>query len=115
MSPSRRSSLRARRRRPKRWTTDSCIGTVSRASTDTGFTTLRPNARIRYTDRLDAPNLPGEMLVEVVLRAVSCGTALEIVQSGIPAAIPAEMCRLGWQQSLSQLALLVEPGIPDGG
>lgn len=78
------------------------------------FTLLEPNARIGYTDRFDDPNLPGEMQVEVVLRAVSCGTALEIVQSGIPAAIPTEMCHLGWQESLSQLALLVEPGIPDG-
>lgn len=79
------------------------------------FTALEPNARIRYTDRFDDPGLPGEMQVEVVLRAVSCGTALEIVQSGIPAAIPTEMCDLGWQESLSQLARLVEPGIPDGG
>lgn len=78
------------------------------------FTMLEPNARIRYTDRFDDPALPGEMQVEVVLREVSCGTALEIVQSGIPSAIPTEMCHLGWQESLSQLAQLVESRIADG-
>ena len=71
-----------------------------------------PNERIRYTDRFDDPNLPGEMTVEVELRAVSCGTEMNIVQSGIPAAIPVEMCELGWQESLAQLATLVEPAIP---
>jgi uncharacterized protein YndB with AHSA1/START domain len=78
------------------------------------YTVLEPNARICYTDRFDDPNLPGDMDVEIVLRAVSCGTELQIVQSGIPAAIPTEMCYLGWQESLSQLALLVDPNIPDG-
>lgn len=78
------------------------------------FTVLEPDARICYTDRFDDPNLPGEMEVEVVLRPVSCGTELQIVQRGIPAVIPTEMCYLGWQESLSQLARLVEPDIADG-
>ena len=69
--------------------------------------------RIRYTDKFDDPNLPGEMEVTVSLRQVSCGTELNIVQEGIPAAIPVEMCYLGWQESLAQLAKLVEPVIPD--
>jgi uncharacterized protein YndB with AHSA1/START domain len=68
--------------------------------------------RIRYTDRFEDPNLAGEMLTTVTLRQVSCGTELSIVQEGIPAAIPAEMCYLGWQESLAQLATLVEPDIP---
>ncbi|MCW5655369.1 SRPBCC family protein [Hydrogenophaga sp.] len=74
---------------------------------------LVPNERIRYTDRFDDPNLPGTLQVEVRLRAVSCGTELSIEQSGIPAVIPLEMCYLGWQESLTQLAALVEPHIPD--
>lgn len=74
---------------------------------------LVPGERIRYTDRFDDPNLAGEMTVEIDLRAVSCGTELDIVQSGIPAAIPVEMCCLGWQESLTLLAQLVEPGMPD--
>ena len=68
--------------------------------------------RIRYTDRFDDPNLPGEMITTVTLKAVSCGTELNVVQEGIPAVIPAEMCYLGWQESLAQLATLVEPEIP---
>lgn len=74
---------------------------------------LVPNARIRYSDKFDDPNLPGEMETTVVLRAVSCGTDLGITQTGIPPAIPAEMCYLGWQECLLQLATLVEPVIPD--
>jgi uncharacterized protein YndB with AHSA1/START domain len=74
---------------------------------------LVPNERIRYSDVFDDPNLPGEMETTVVLRAVSCGTELNITQEGIPQAIPAEMCYLGWQESLAQLARLVEPAIPD--
>ena len=70
---------------------------------------LVPNERIRYTDRFDDPNLPGEMLVTVGLKQVSCGTELSIVQEGIPEPIPLEMCYLGWQESLAQLATLVEP------
>lgn len=73
---------------------------------------LVPNERIRYTDRFDDPNLPGEMHVTVRLKAVSCGTEIHIEQSGIPALIPEEGCYLGWQQSLMQLALVVEPNIP---
>lgn len=78
------------------------------------YTELTPNARIRYTDKFEDPNLPGEMHVTVTLREVSCGTDIEIVQEGVPAVIPAESCYLGWQESLSQLAQLVEPQIPDG-
>ena len=74
---------------------------------------LVPNERIRYTDTFDDPNLPGEMMTTVTLRAVSCGTELSIMQEGIPSAIPVEMCYLGWQESLVQLAKLVEPVIPD--
>ena len=73
---------------------------------------LRPGERLRYTDRFDDPGLPGEMQVTVQLQAVSCGTELSVVQEGIPALIPVEMCVLGWQESLEQLARLVEPEIP---
>ena len=73
---------------------------------------LVPNERIRYTDRFDDPNLPGELRVTVTLKAVSCGTDLNVLQEGIPEAIPVEMCYLGWQESLLQLAHLVEPEIP---
>lgn len=71
---------------------------------------LVPNERIRHTDKFDDANLPGEMLVTVSLKAVFCGTELHIVQEGIPAVIPLEACYLGWQDSLSQLAKLVEAG-----
>lgn len=74
---------------------------------------LVPSERIRYTDKFDDPNMPGEMQTTVSLKAVSCGTELSIVQEGIPAMIPTEMCYLGWQESLEQLAKLVEPNIPD--
>jgi uncharacterized protein YndB with AHSA1/START domain len=74
---------------------------------------LVPNERLRYSDTFDDPNLPGEMETTVTLRAVACGTELTVVQSGIPSAIPTEMCYLGWQESLVQLAQLVEPVIPD--
>ena len=73
---------------------------------------LVPQERIRYTDRFDDPNLPGELRVSVTLKAVSCGTEVHIEQAGIPEAIPLEMCYLGWQESLTQLAALVEPDIP---
>lgn len=69
--------------------------------------------RIRYTDRFDDPNLPGEMQTTVTLKPVSCGTELSVVQEGLPAVIPVEMCYLGWQESLAQLATLVEPEIPE--
>ena len=73
---------------------------------------LAPNERLCYTDRFDDPNLPGVMTVTVLLKAVSVGTEIHITQEGIPAAIPVEACYLGWQQSLRQLAALVEPDIP---
>ena len=72
---------------------------------------LVPNALIRYTDKFEDPNLPGVIQVTVSLKAVSCGTALSIVQEGIPDVIPVEMCYLGWQESLVLLAKLVEPEI----
>jgi len=74
---------------------------------------LIPNERIRYTDKFDDPNLAGEMITTVTLKAVSCGTELHAVQEGIPEMIPVEMCYLGWQESLMHLARLVEPEIPD--
>jgi uncharacterized protein YndB with AHSA1/START domain len=74
---------------------------------------LVPCEKIRYTDTFDDPNLPGEMLTTVTLKQVLCGTELEIVQEGVPEAIPLEMCYLGWQESLKQLAKLVEPEIPE--
>ena len=73
---------------------------------------LIPGEFIQYTDRFDDPNLPGEMVVKVTLKAVVCGTDINIEQSGIPELIPVEMCYLGWQESLAQLANLVEPDIP---
>lgn len=73
---------------------------------------LVPHELIRYTDRFDDPNLPGEMLVTVTLKKVSVGTELHVEQTGIPAVIPLEACYLGWQQSLLQLAMLTEPDIP---
>jgi uncharacterized protein YndB with AHSA1/START domain len=77
------------------------------------FTELVPHERIRYTDRFDDPNLPGEMQTTVTLKKVSCGTELNVVQEGVPDVIPPEMCCLGWQESLTHLTLLVEPEIPD--
>jgi len=73
---------------------------------------LVPDSLIRYTDRFDDPNLPGEITVCISLKPVSCGTDLSVVQEGIPEVIPVEMCYLGWQESLLQLANLVEPDIP---
>jgi len=72
-----------------------------------------PNERIRYTDTFDNANLPGEMQVTVTLKAVSCGTELNVTQEGVPDVIPAEACYLGWQESLVLLAKLVEAEIPD--
>jgi uncharacterized protein YndB with AHSA1/START domain len=74
---------------------------------------LVPHQRLRYSDKFDDPNLPGEMETTVTLTAVSCGTELSVAQTGIPEMIPLEMCYLGWQESLAQLAKLVEPIIPD--
>jgi uncharacterized protein YndB with AHSA1/START domain len=76
------------------------------------YVELVPHERIRYTDRFEDPNLPGEIQVTISLRRVSCGTELDIRQEGVPAVIPAEMCYLGWQESLTLLALLVEAAIP---
>ncbi len=77
------------------------------------YVELVPNERIRYTDKFDDPNLPGEMTVTVTIKQVLCGSELTIVQEGVPEVIPVEMCFLGWQESLAQLANLVEPVIPD--
>ena len=74
---------------------------------------LAPHERIKYTDRFDDPNLPGEMVTTITLRKVSCGTELNVVQEGIPEMIPVEACYLGWQESLSLLANLVEAEIPN--
>ncbi len=74
---------------------------------------LVPNERIRYTDKFADPNLPGEMETTIALRQVSCGTELSVVQAGLPDVIPVESCYLGWQESLAQLANLVEVDIPD--
>jgi uncharacterized protein YndB with AHSA1/START domain len=73
---------------------------------------LIPNERLRYTDKFDDPNLTGQMEVVVSLKTVVCGTDVNITQSGIPEMVPLEMCYLGWQESLAQLATLVEPDIP---
>jgi uncharacterized protein YndB with AHSA1/START domain len=73
---------------------------------------LTPHERIRYVDRFEDPNLPGELHVTITLKKVSCGTEMNVVQEGVPAVIPAEACYLGWHQSLAQLAQLVEPEIP---
>ncbi|CAL8478519.1 SRPBCC family protein [Caballeronia sp. EK] len=89
------------------------FGTGNAHSFGGEYLELVPFERIRYTDRFDDPNLPGEMQVTVSLRQVSCGTELSIVQEGVPEVIPVEMCYLGWQESLVQLARLVEPEIPD--
>ena len=90
------------------------FGTGGTHSFGGSFLELVPNERIRYTDKFDDPNLPGEMQVTVILKAVMCGTDISIEQAGVPAMIPEEMCYLGWQESLSQLAMLVEPEIPNG-
>jgi uncharacterized protein YndB with AHSA1/START domain len=74
---------------------------------------LTPAERIRYTDKFDDPNLPGEMQTTIALRQIFCGTELNITQEGVPAAIPAEACYLGWQESLTLLAKLVEAEIHD--
>ncbi len=76
------------------------------------YVELIPNERLRYTDKFDDPNLPGEMQTTIELKAVSCGTEINIVQEGIPDMIPVDGCYLGWQESLTLLAQLVEPEIP---
>jgi uncharacterized protein YndB with AHSA1/START domain len=75
---------------------------------------LVPNEKLRYNDQFDDPTLPGQMNVTITLRKVICGTEVNILQEGIPAAIPVEFCYLGWQESLALMAHLVEPEIPDG-
>lgn len=77
------------------------------------YVELKPNEFLKYTDQFDDPNLPGEMVTTVWLQEVSTGTDLKITQEGIPAVIPAEMCYLGWQESLDKLMRLVEPEILD--
>ncbi len=77
------------------------------------YVELKLNECIRYTDKFDDPNLPGEMQTTITLNKVSCGTELNIVQEGVPGAIPAEACYLGWQESLILLSKLVEAEIPD--
>ena len=74
---------------------------------------IKPNEFLKYTDKFDDPNLPGEMITTVTLRKNIAGTVIKITQDGVPAAIPVEMCYLGWQESLDKLARLVEPEIPD--
>lgn len=75
---------------------------------------IKPNERIQYVDEFEDPNMPGEMTVTISLKPVACGTELHITQEGIPDMIPVEFCYLGWQESLTLLAYLVEPEIPDG-
>jgi uncharacterized protein YndB with AHSA1/START domain len=74
---------------------------------------LKPGAKLVYSDRFDDPNLPGEMTTTILLKPVSCGTELSVMQEGVPGVIPPEMCYLGWQETLEGLARLVEPEIPD--
>jgi uncharacterized protein YndB with AHSA1/START domain len=77
------------------------------------FLEIKPNEFLKHTDKFDDPNLPGEMITSVWLKKVSVGTELKVLQEGIPAAIPTEMCYLGWQESLDKLTKLVELEIPD--
>jgi uncharacterized protein YndB with AHSA1/START domain len=77
------------------------------------FLEIKPGEFLKYTDKFDDPNLPGEMITSVWLKKVLCGTDITITQEGIPSAIPVEMCYLGWQESLEKLKKLVEPEIPD--
>ena len=90
------------------------FGTGSSHAFGGTYRELTPHTRLRYTDKFDDPNLPGEMQVTVTLRTVSCGTEVDIVQEGVPAVIPAEACYLGWGESLELLKLLVEPEIRQG-
>lgn len=91
------------------------FGTGSSHSFGGRYLEIVPNERLVYTDSFDDPNLPGEMSVTIEFKTVMCGTELIITQAGVPDQIPAEMCYLGWQETLIQLAQLVEPEIPDGG
>lgn len=89
------------------------FGTGNSHSFGGEYLELVPNEKIRYSDRFDDPNLPGTMQATISLRQVACGTELNILQEGLPEVIPVEMCYLGWQESLAQLAKLVEPDIPE--
>ena len=89
------------------------FGTGSSHAFGGEYLELKPGERIVHTDKFDDPNLPGQMQTTISLRKVSCGTELSIVQEGIPVAIPVEACYLGWQESLTLLAQLVESDIPD--
>jgi uncharacterized protein YndB with AHSA1/START domain len=89
------------------------FGTGNTQSFGGQYVELVPSEKIVYTDKFDDPNLPGEMRTTVTLKPVLCGTDVTIVQEGVPEVIPAEMCYLGWQESLEQLARLVNPEIPD--
>ena len=77
------------------------------------YVEVKPAELLKYTDQFDDPNLPGQMTTSVWFRKVAVGTEIKILQEGIPSVIPAEMCYLGWQESLEKLARLVEPEIPD--
>ncbi|TWU03924.1 SRPBCC family protein [Neorhodopirellula pilleata] len=90
------------------------FGTGNAHSFTANYVELTPGELIRYTTKFDAPGLPGEMTNTITLREVLCGTEISVVQEGIPDVIPTEMCYLGWQESLLQLANLVEPEIPEG-
>lgn len=90
------------------------FGTGHSHSFESTFLELIPGERIRMGDKFDDPSLAAEMTKTITLRTVSCGTEVEILHEGLPSAIPAEMCYLGWQESLMQLSNLVEPDIPDG-
>ena len=87
--------------------------TGSKSSFGGKFIEMKPNEFLQYTDVFDDPNLPGEMITSVSFKNVLCGTEIEVIQEGIPEAIPVEMCYLGWQESLEKLIKLVEPNIPD--
>lgn len=76
------------------------------------YVEIKPNEALKYVDKFDDPNMPGEMQITVTFRKVICGTELKVTQEGIPDAIPTEMCYMGWQQSLNLLMQLVEPNIP---
>ena len=89
------------------------FSTGNRHSFGGEYLELKPNEFLKYTDKFDDRNLPGEMITSVWLNKVSVGTELKVVQEGIPDVIPAEMCYLGWQESLDKLMRLVEPQIPD--
>ncbi len=88
------------------------FGTGNSHSFGGEYLELVPNEKIRYTDRFDDPSLPGTIIATIVFKQVLCGTELHVTQEGLPEVIPVEMCYLGWQESLAQLAKLVEPEIP---